>query len=701
MQQIRPKTGNTIYLRCPPGKWLYLGAALLIVLAYSNSLHSAWHMDDFHTIVNNTHLHLDKITWANLAGIIHPGPAIGTITRFVARLSFAVNWYFSQDKVVPYHLVNLLLHLAVAFFLFRTIILLYRTPVLCKTEARTACFAALFTTLLWAADPVQTQAVTYIAQRMAVMAALFYLLGIYNYLKFRFAGSPTARTMRAAAVGVCFFLALGSKENAATLPLTLLFIEVIFFARGSSGQTHGRALLVLGIGLTVVLLVCCYLWADTGRGITLFSGYQDRYFTLRERLLTELRIVPYYLSLVFYPLPQRLSIAHDITLSHSLFSPVSTFFSLLLIGFLLFVAVWRLQRNPIFSFAILFFFLNQLIESTIIPLELIFEHRNYLPSLFIFWPVVSGIGYLVFRTFRDRKIMAVCLQGGLLALVLLFCTSTFIRNSTWRTDAALWSDARYKAPGRARPLFNLGEMAENDQRFDTALADYAGSLSLTVSSPKYFRSYTYSKIAGIYHRQGKTSKALAAMKQAMQIIPGIPYFLYTTAGILFQADRPKEAEAYLTRLVRNGQAGPKTHALLGRIYLVTGRNSRALAELATAVRKEPEPAVSADFALSLAAAGHFDDAGKVLDLLADQGFSSCTTDLLGIIIEYGKKQGRVNREDMKMIIRDYPLMTIEHSIKRISATEIDPVLLRKIKDLLAAALPAGPFISLPGKGDNV
>ena len=700
MQQIRSKTGNPGHLRCPPGKWLYLGAALLIVSAYADSLHSAWHMDDFHTIVNNTHLHLDKITWANLAGIVYPGPTPGTIARAAARLSFAVNWYFSQNQVVSYHLVNLFLHLAAAFFLFRTILLLYQTPVLAKTPARTACFAALFTTLLWAANPIQTQAVTYVAQRMTVMAALFYLLGIYNYLQFRFAGSTAVRTMRAVAVGFCFLLALGSKENAVTLPLTLLLIEVIFFSRGSSWRNHGRAILALGIGLTIVLLVCCYIWADTVQGITLFSGYQDRWFTLRERLLTELRIVPYYLSLIFYPLPQRLSMAHDIALSHSLFRPISTFLSILLIGFLLFISVWRLKRNPIFSFAILFFFLNQLIESTVIPLELIFEHRNYLPSLFIFWPVVSGIEYLVFRTFRDRKIMAVCLQGGLLVLVLLFCTSTFSRNSAWRTEATLWSDARYKAPGRARPLFNLGEIAENDQRFDTALADYAGSLSLTVSSPKYFRSYTYSKIAGIYRRQGRTDKALAAMQQAMRIMPGMPFFPYSIAEILFQANRPEEAESYLVRLVRTGKAGPKTHALLGRIYLVTGRNRRALAELAAAVKKKPESAVTVDFALSLAAAGHFDDAGKVIDLLANQGFSSCTMNLLEIIIDYGKKQGRPAGEDMRWIIGNYPLMVIENSIKQISATEIDPLLLQKIKDLLAATLPAGPFLSLPGKGGN-
>ena len=692
MQQVRPKTGNPAHLRCPPGKWLYPGAALLVVLAYAGNLHSAWHMDDFHTIVNNTNLHLDKITLANLAGIVYPGPTPGTISRFVARLSFAVNWYFSQDQVVSYHLVNLLLHLAAAFFLFRAIILLYRTPVLAGTPARTACFVAIFTTLLWAANPIQTQAVTYVAQRMAVMAALFYLLGIYNYLKFRFAGSPAAGTMRAVAVGFCFLLALGSKENAVTLPLTLLLIEVIFFARGSSWRNHGRAILALGIGLTVVLLVCCYIWPDTVRGITLFSGYHDRWFTLRERLLTEARIVPYYLSLIFYPLPQRLSMAHDIALSHSLFRPVSTFFSILLIASLLVISVRRLERNPIFSFAMLFFFLNQLIESTVIPLELIFEHRNYLPSLYIFWPAVSGIEYLVFRTFRDRKIMAVCLQGGLVMLVLLFCAGTFTRNSAWRTEATLWSDARYKAPGRARPLFNLGEIAANGQRFDTALADYAGSLSLTVASPKYFRSYTYSKIAGIYRRQGRTAKALAAMKRARQIMPDTPYFLYKTAEILVRANRPKEAESYLVRLVHTGKAGPKTHALLGRIYLVTGRNSRALAELAAAVKNKPNPAVEVDFALSLAAAGHFGDAGKVLDLLANQGFSSCTMDLLGIIIEYGKKRGLVSRADMKRIIRAYPLVVIENSIKQLGATELDPSLLQKIKDLLAATLPKDPFL---------
>jgi len=691
MQQVRPKTGNTAHPCYTPGKWIYFGAALLIVLAYSNSLNSAWHMDDFYTIVNNTHLHIDKITLANLAEILYPGPTISTITRCVARLSFAVNWYFSQDHVVSYHFVNLLIHLAAAFFLFRTIILLYRTPTLGKTPARTACFAAFFTTLLWAADPIQTQAVTYVTQRMAAMAALFYLLGIYNYLLFRFAGSPTVKTMRAVAVGFFFILALGSKENAATLPLTLLLIEVIFFRAGSSWRNYGRAFLALGIGFTIIFLVCCYIWGDTAQTITLLGGYQDRYFTLRERLLTELRIVPFYLSLIFYPLPQRLSMAHDITLSQSLFSPVSTFFSILLIGFLLCTAVWRLKRNPIFSFGILFFFLNQLIESTIIPLELIFEHRNYLPSIFIFWPVVSGIEFVVFQFSLDRKTKAVCLQGGLFAFVLLFCLGTFNRNGDWQTESTLWSDARYKAPGRARPLFNLAEIAENEKRYDMALAGYTGSLSLTVSSPNHFRSYTYSKIAGIYRRQGKTEKALAVLKQAMLIMPGMPFFPYTMAETLFQSNRVNEAEAYLIRLVRDRKAAAKTHALLGRIYMITGRNSQALAELAASVRKEPDPVVSVDFALSLAAAGHFDDAGKVLDLLANQGFSSCTMDFLVIIIEYEKKQGRLNQEDMKKIIAKYPIISLERTLKLISATELEPFLLQKVRNLLVTTLPKDLF----------
>ena len=151
-------------------------------------------------------------------------------------------------------------------------------------------------------------------------------------------------------------------------------------------KIHKRILmtiLIAFIGLTAVYLY----FRQGGHLFSFLGGYQKRVFTLEQRLLTEPRVIWFYLSLLFYPIPSRLSLVHDFAISQSLLEPVTTLISVLAIVALLLGATVYARRWPLIAFCVIFFFLNHLIESTILPLELVFEHRNYIPSMLLFLPL--------------------------------------------------------------------------------------------------------------------------------------------------------------------------------------------------------------------------------------------------------------------------------------------------------------------------
>ena len=174
-----------------------------------------------------------------------------------------------------------------------------------------------------------------------------------------------------------------------------------------------------------------------------------------QRLMTEPRIVVFYLSQIFYPIISRYSIEHDIAVSTSLLDPWSTLPGIILVLVLIGIGLSQMRKRPILSFAILFFFLNHVIESSIIPLELVFEHRNYLPSLFLFLPVAVAIKWLLDYYKKRNRSLAVILVAFVTILLILLGTGTYTRNRVWLTERTLWEDAAKKAPGSNRPLHNL------------------------------------------------------------------------------------------------------------------------------------------------------------------------------------------------------------------------------------------------------
>jgi hypothetical protein len=301
----------------PKGK-ICLAFVLLLFLiftAYANTWTSSWHFDDYPNIVENSRLHITDLKLKSLYETFFASPdASKSLHRPTANLTFALNWYLSQDTVTGYHLANITIHFLTALTLFFVILNLYRSPKLnCKQQADTYLIAFL-TAVLWALNPIQTQAVTYIVQRMASLAAMFYILGIYFYVNGRNSRQSLRQVYFYTGCFVSYMLATGSKENAVLMPLSLLLVETAFFQNLSLPQTRKRIYqTAAGVCLTVFLMGI--LLFMRGEPLSFLKSYGGRSFSLLERLLTEPRILVYYLTQIFYPMPHRLSIEHDFGIS--------------------------------------------------------------------------------------------------------------------------------------------------------------------------------------------------------------------------------------------------------------------------------------------------------------------------------------------------------------------------------------------------
>ena len=278
---------------------------IIVFGVYSTIYTASWHFDDYPNIVDNprTPLKISNVRTSKKRYSQHmmADNTWTAIYRPVSMLSFALNWYMGKDNVFGYHIVNNAIHLVATFFLFLTVLNLLVSPNLKGKYHGNEYPIAFLSAVLWAVNPVQTQAVTYIVQRMASLAAMFYIIGIYFYLKTRLSPPGYKRFLFIAGSLLSFALALGSKENTVTFPIAVAIIEILFFQNLKDKNIRRKIIVALTIGSAVMTAILTILYVK-GNITHLLKGYENRPFTLGERLMTEPRIIMYYLSQIFYPI---------------------------------------------------------------------------------------------------------------------------------------------------------------------------------------------------------------------------------------------------------------------------------------------------------------------------------------------------------------------------------------------------------------
>ncbi len=519
---------------------------VLVLLAYSNTFSAAWHLDDITNILDNKRVQIARLTTESLLNSLRPpfsGSGTPAFYRPVAMITFALNWYFGKANVIGYHLVNIGIHFLNAWILFVTIINLLRSPRLKSGYHDNGLVIALAAAAVWALHPIQTQAVTYIVQRMASLATLFFLFGIYCYIKGRLSQDGYHRYLLYILCIVSYGLALGTKQNTVVLPAVLFSIEYLFFLNPHAQRSRRDRwrMIAAGVGLAAFLLILFLFWMGNPVSAIL-SGYKGRAFTFSERILTEFRVLVFYLGQIFYPIPQKFSILHEVTVSKSLLNPRTTLPAIFIIGSLFIFALLKWRRYPLISFAILFFFIGHAVESTVWPLELIFEHRNYLPTLFMFLPLAAGLHHLISRYQSENRLVYSFLIAFLPLIILGLVTASFTRNMVWASPKSLWMDAMQKAPSMARPYQNVAMALESENRLDSALALYERSLDLGDPNPKLSRFISLGNMGNIYKKKGDYDMAVNVLKAAMTSPQG-PYILRVHYNLVLCMLNTNQAEA--------------------------------------------------------------------------------------------------------------------------------------------------------------
>jgi protein O-mannosyl-transferase len=411
----------------------------LTILIYQFGLHGPYIFDDHVNIVDNPPVLIQQFSTTKLIAAASSFPGSGDrLARPVSMLSFALNHYFTGLDPYWFKLTNLLIHCLngiMIFFLIRIWLQIIDKCDNVSTWLSRNDWIALATTTAWLVHPINLPSVLYIVQRMSSLATFFCLLGMLLYTVGRLRIMSCKR-------GGFILIAIGllggttfafySKENGALLPLLIFILEWTLFRFATPTRIAQQTLITLYILiLAVPLLVAVFFLISDPQWF--YSYYSFREFNIEERVLTEFRVLWFYLKQLILPRESDFSLFHDdIVISSGLLSPWTTIISAFGIFGLLGLAFFSKSKQPVLAFGILFFFAGHAMESTILPLELIYEHRNYLPGI--------GIIFILFYYLLKTQIRLRNLNlGAFFAVVLTisFSYTTIVRSQNWESITQL------------------------------------------------------------------------------------------------------------------------------------------------------------------------------------------------------------------------------------------------------------------------
>lgn len=494
----------------PRHGWWLVAAFIITLAVYWPGLSGGFLFDDYPNIVDNHGVQPTNAGFSSLVGAALSSPS-SEFKRPLASLSFAANYLISGLDPYWMKLTNLLIHLLngwLVFLLSRELLQLARKrpnlaaasplatrPVIsapdqtesiaCERastgtgagkEQRTGVTAALIAAG-WMLLPINLTAVLYVVQRMESMANLFVMLGLLGYVAGRQrmlgeappdpSGKSGASTSRgstglrgfllcAASLVACTGVGVLAKETAVMLPLYAVLVEWILFGfRRSSGRRDSR---VAGLFVAVLLLPMIAGLSWLVPGLLNPENWATRDFDLHTRLLSEARIVVDYIRWALLPTPHALSFYHDdFMISTGLLKPWTTLASIVLLAGLVMLTFWLRKRQPLVALGITLFLGCQLLTGTIIPLELIYEHRNYFASFGLLLAAVPLLAAPAKDDWNPLGLpMALPRYALLASLMLCWAALTALTAYAWGNPLRLAEDLAARAPQSPRAQYELG-----------------------------------------------------------------------------------------------------------------------------------------------------------------------------------------------------------------------------------------------------
>lgn len=456
---------------------LYIHSLLIIILGFTiflywSGLYGDYVFDDAGNILKNNQLAITSLDYTALKSAFWSGDA-GPLGRPISMLSFALNHYFTGFDPFYFKLTNLCIHLinGLLVFVISLTLLQWLSRQYQTISLKYAPYLACLVCLIWLIHPLNLTSILYVVQRMTSLSALFGLLALAIYCVWRTRTITRLNTVFAfCGIALSLLASILSKESGILFIPLIYWIELIVF---QAKNLHFQPIYLqkvklnhlLWYGVIVAGLLFLYLLPPYLNP----ANFLRREFTLEERLLTELRVIFYYLKMFFYPLLSDLSLYHDdFVISKSITQPITTLYSLVgLLGISL-ACIALVKKHPMLLFAWGWYIISQLLESTFISLELIHEHRNYFGIIGF---VITAIYYLA--QIKNQKIKPfIYLFGGI-----------YIANLAWTTwqRSEIWSNlvdhAAYEAtmrPHSDRANYQLARIYMNlMQRYPQQYTYYA------------------------------------------------------------------------------------------------------------------------------------------------------------------------------------------------------------------------------------
>ncbi len=600
------------------GLILFFTCLVLPWLVCSPGLNGGFLFDDFANLpalgatgpVNN---------WPAFWRYITSGTADPT-GRPLTLLTFLLDAHDWPADPFPFKRTNLILHLLNGALLYALLIRLGR---LLGQDERQGRAAALLGTALWLLHPLLVSTTLYIVQREAMLPATCTLAGLMLWLHGRqlLTHGRTAAGLTWSVLGLGGFTVLGvlAKANGALLPLFALLFEGIMLAPRHSvpggGPRLAHRFTLLAFGVVPAFAILGYLLRTGLLGVLDGGLVGFRPWSVGQRLLTEPRVLLDYLQLLWLPRPFSSGLFNDqYVASTSWLQPVTTLTSMLVVFGLIGLAWWQRHRHPALALTILFYFAGQLLESTSIPLELYFEHRNYLPALLMFWPL--GLWLADTRKLRLFK------RALMLTLPLGLAWMTHARAELWgnvHSQALLWARIN---PNSARAQTNAaqiemqtGQPQAATRRLEKLLASQPSQVQLA-----------FNLIGARCMTGGITGADLAAARVAMQGTPNtgtlFANWFERTLPVAISGDCPGLTAPGLQELIDTGLKNPKLSTagpqqdltyLRGKIALAQGQPDRALADFIRALDLQVRPGMALEAAATLGRAGYPSQGLQLLD----------------------------------------------------------------------------------------
>jgi len=567
----------------------------IISIVYSNTLEAPFVFDDKLVIVENPIVR-------DLGYMVNPSEAKvhkghfeyeSFRHRYIGYLTFALNYWIHKLDVIGYHLVNLAIHIINGLIVYWLVILTFKTPFLYSSILRErSTEIALFAGLLFACHPLQTQAVTYIWQRVTSLSTTFYCLALVFYILWRLTSKKTSSF--ATQMPILFYfgsvisavLAMKTKEIAFTLPVVIFLYELMFFEE----KLKKRILYITPLLLTMLIIPISLLETEKLKGDLMGNIGEvtrvDTNISRMDYLLTQFTVIATYIRLIFFPINQNLDYdfpIYNTFLTPEVFLSFLLLFSIFSLGIYMFLhSRTRNSTYRIIAFGIFWFFITLSVESSFIPIvDVIFEHRVYLPSTGFFIALTTGI-FLLLNKFGHRKLHRIGV-AIIVTVIIMFSVFTYSRNNIWSSEIALWQDNVEKSPQKARPHNILGNVLNKQGRTEEAIEHYLHALQI---KPDYEK--TYNNLGRAFYNQGRFKEAIEHYLHALQIKPDYEKAHYNLGNVLNEQDRTEEAIEHYLHALRINPESEEAHNNLAISFVFKGYIKMAVSHFRKALHINPD-----------------------------------------------------------------------------------------------------------------